>query len=82
MWDVHDISIDGTVENRVRAMIVPDTPIGSQVLLAAASKAWIQILNNLVQGATVGDAVAQANSVPGAQQFKVLGNHGIKLKSE
>ena len=82
MWDVHDISIDGTVENRVRAMIVPDTPIGSNVLLAAASKAWIQILKNLVQGATVGDAVAQANTVPGAQQFKVLGNHGIKLKSE
>jgi len=82
MWDVHDLSIDGTVESRVRAMIVPDTQIGSSVNLAQAAKAWVQILNNLVHGATVGDAVAAANNVPNAAHFRVLGNHGVKLWSE
>jgi hypothetical protein len=84
MWDVHDLSIDGTVEMRVRAMIVPNVQIGSTVPLAEAAAAWVKILNHLVHGSTVGEAVSAANNEtpPSTVKFKVLGNHGVKLTSE
>ena len=95
MWDVHDLTIDGAVESRVRAMIVPVFPPNRQkpdeVLLYLAGKEWEFILQKLVSGSNVADAVSYANSQiqldPGyATQnqglyWKVLGNHGVKLSS-
>jgi IPT/TIG domain-containing protein/Big-like domain-containing protein len=94
MWDVHDLSIDGTVENRVRAMIVPVYPPNhghpDDVDLGVASREWIFILNQLVKGATVADAVNSANNQiqndPVYQKYDqglywmVLGNRGVVIK--
>jgi hypothetical protein len=71
MWDVHDLSIDGEAETRVRAMIVPVYPPNhwlrknfntDDVELGLASKEWIYILSQLVAGANVTDAVNYANN--------------------
>jgi len=96
MWDVHDLSTDGTVETRARAIIVPVYPPNHRkpddVELGVASKAWIFILDRLVHGATVTDAVNYANNrIKGDPAYQlydqglywmVLGNHSINLKSE
>jgi hypothetical protein len=77
LWDIHDAQFD-FAETRQRAIIVPN---GNQVYLEDAAGAWQTILSDMIlQGKTVQQAVAHANSLDTLQQFVIYGNSSVKLR--
>jgi hypothetical protein len=78
MWDIHDADFDFE-ETRDRAIILPTG--GEDTLLENAASQWEIILNDMVnKKMNVQQAVDDSNSKNTIQQFRVYGNHNVRIK--